>query len=101
MAVYDLVFEGGGAKCYAFAGALDALASAGHTHRRLVGTSGGAVTALLCAAGYTPPELLAAISEKVNGRPRTATFLDTPCAEDFDDAEVVGSRSAEFFPQMH
>src|ERR671939_454727 len=49
------------------------------------------------AAGYAPPELLAAISEKVDGRLRTATFLDPPCAEDFDDAEIAGSRTVEFF----
>ena len=101
MTVFDLVFEGGGAKCYAFAGALDALAEAGHTHRRLVGTSGGAVTALLCAARYTPAELLAALSEKVGGRARTATFLDAPCAQDFNDEEVASSRTMEFFQKLH
>ncbi len=102
MAVFDLVFEGGGAKCFAFAGALAVFSERGHTYRRLVGTSGGAVTALLCAAGYTPQELLAAISEKVaNGRLRFATFLDPPCAQDFDDTQIDGSLTMEFFQKLH
>ena len=39
MALFDLVFQGGGAKGAAFAGALEVLVAAGHTHRRLIGTS--------------------------------------------------------------
>ncbi|HEX8181619.1 MAG TPA: patatin-like phospholipase family protein [Pyrinomonadaceae bacterium] len=100
MAQYDVVFEGGGAKCFAFAGALAEFAAAGHTHRRLVGTSGGAVTALLCAAGYTPQELLAAISAKVNGRPRMAAFLDTPRPQDFSDEVLDNSATLELFKQL-
>ena len=38
MALYDLVFEGGGAKGTAFVGAMEVLTAAGHVHRRLVGT---------------------------------------------------------------
>jgi len=34
MAKFDIVFEGGGAKGAAFAGALEVLFTAGHTHRR-------------------------------------------------------------------
>jgi NTE family protein len=101
MADYDLVFEGGGARCYAFAGALNAFHAAGHTYRRLVGTSGGAVTALLCAAGYTPEELLAAISEKVGGQPRFATFLDQPHAQDFSADDLEKSLTLELFKQLH
>ncbi|HEX8068323.1 MAG TPA: patatin-like phospholipase family protein [Pyrinomonadaceae bacterium] len=95
MAVYDLVFEGGGAKCVAFGGALTEFAAAGHTYGRLVGTSGGAVTAMLCAAGYTPKELLALADEKVAGRPRFATFLDPPSARDFNDEDVDRSLLVE------
>ena len=45
MATFDMVFEGGGAKGTAFVGALEVLFAAGHKHRRLVGTSAGAITA--------------------------------------------------------
>lgn len=51
MAKYDLVFEGGGAKGSSFVGALEALQEAGHSHRRLLGTSAGAITATFIAAG--------------------------------------------------
>jgi len=47
MATFDIVFEGGGAKGTAFVGALDVLFAAGHKHRRLIGTSAGAITATL------------------------------------------------------
>ncbi|MFL6212182.1 MAG: patatin-like phospholipase family protein [Pyrinomonadaceae bacterium] len=97
MATFDLVFEGGGAKCFAFAGALAALADAGHTHQRLVGTSGGAVTATLTAAGYQPAELLAAISEQFEGRPRFLSFLDPPHSNDFSNSDLDRSATGEFF----
>ena len=84
MALYDAVFEGGGAKGIAFAGALEALHEAGHELRRVIGTSAGAITATLCAAGYTPAEMLDAISERLSdGRPRFAAFMDIPRAASF------------------
>lgn len=52
----DLVLEGGGVKGIAFVGALKELC-AGHTVRRVAGTSAGAVVGALLAAGYTVPEL--------------------------------------------
>jgi predicted acylesterase/phospholipase RssA len=87
MAVFDVVFEGGGAKGSAFVGALTALQEQGHTTRRLIGTSAGAITAALVAAGYTPAEMLAAVNEKLNGAPRFASFMDHPSSDDFS-AEV-------------
>jgi predicted acylesterase/phospholipase RssA len=84
MALYDAVFEGGGAKGIAFAGALEALHEAGHELRRVIGTSAGAITATLCAAGYTPAEMLRAVSERLaDGRPRFAAFMDIPRSESF------------------
>ena len=83
MATLDLVFEGGGAKGVAFAGALEALAAHGHRPGRLVGTSAGAIAAALCAAGYSPAEMLAALSEERDGRPRFLDFFDTPGPRDF------------------
>jgi len=76
---YDLVFEGGGAKGLAFVGALREFERRGHKPRRLIGTSAGSITACLIAAGYSSQENLAAIAEKMpDGRPRFASFMDTP-----------------------
>src|SRR6187402_751495 len=92
MAEFDLVFKGGGAKGNAFAGALDVFSKAGHTYRRLVGTSAGAITATLVGAGYTPDQLLAACCEKLpNGDPVFTTFMDPPELSDF--TEVVCDQS--------
>ena len=85
MATFDVVFEGGGAKGIAFAGALDELVKQGHRLRRFIGTSAGAITATLCAAGYTPDEMLRATLETVDGKPRFSTFMDIPAADDFSD----------------
>ena len=86
MAQFDLVFEGGGAKGSVFAGALEVFFAAGHTPARLVGTSAGAITAALLAAGYTPEEMLAAVNEQLNGKPRFASFMDVPVESEFDQA---------------
>jgi predicted acylesterase/phospholipase RssA len=83
---YDLVFEGGGAKGMAFVGAYDAFVGQGHTFGRLLGTSAGAITAALLAAGYTPQEMLDALSERDDGRPVFAAFMGVP--EPFSEAEV-------------
>ena len=94
MASYDLVFEGGGAKGSCFVGALEALQAAGHTHRRLVGTSAGAITATLLAAGFTPKEMLAAVNERLpNGKPRFSSFMDPPSKEDFSEVQVQNSET--------
>ena len=61
---YDLVFEGGGAKGMVFVGACLEFFKRGHSFDRLLGTSAGAITATLLAAGYTPDEMLAALLDK-------------------------------------
>jgi predicted acylesterase/phospholipase RssA len=84
MAKFDLVFEGGGAKGIAFVGALEVLLQQGHTWRRLLGTSAGAITATLCAAGYSQTEMMNAILEKLpDGSPRFSSFMDIPAPADF------------------
>jgi predicted acylesterase/phospholipase RssA len=83
MADFDLVFEGGGAKGIAFVGALEVLKEKGHQTARYIGTSAGAITATLCAAGYSPQEMLTAILEKQDGKPRFTSFMDIPAAADF------------------
>lgn len=54
---YDAVFQGGGVKGIAFAGALKRFEEEGVGFRRYAGTSAGAITAGLCSAGYDAEEL--------------------------------------------
>jgi len=75
---YDLVFEGGGAKGMVFVGALEIFEEEGHTIGRLLGTSAGAITATLLAAGYSPKEMLEALVEKVDGKSVFTTFMANP-----------------------
>jgi predicted acylesterase/phospholipase RssA len=88
MASVDLVFEGGGAKGAVFVGALEVLfGEYGYTHGRLLGTSAGAITAVLLAAGYTVPEMLDALSERdESGKPVFASFLGAPAP--FNQEEI-------------
>lgn len=83
---YDLVFEGGGAKGMVFVGAMQVFESLGHTPGRLLGTSAGAITAALLAAGYSSPEMLEALAEKKDGRSVFSDFLGMP--KEFDKAAI-------------
>ena len=53
----DLVFEGGGVKGIGLAGAYAALEERGFAAKNVAGTSAGAITAALVAAGYSAKEL--------------------------------------------
>ncbi len=53
----DLVFEGGGVKGIGLAGAYSVLEQRGYRPRRMAGSSAGAITAALVAAGYSSAEL--------------------------------------------
>jgi predicted acylesterase/phospholipase RssA len=81
---YDMVFEGGGAKGMVFVGAMQEFLERGHTHGRLLGTSAGAITAALLAAGYTAKEMQDALAEKENGVSVFTSFMGIP--ERFDDS---------------
>lgn len=89
---YDLVFEGGGAKGFVLVGAYEEFARRGHTHGRLLGTSAGAITAALLAAGYTHPEMLAALNERdAAGKPVMAGFMGEPAPftpEQIEDSAI-------------
>ncbi|MCB0113013.1 MAG: patatin-like phospholipase family protein [Caldilineaceae bacterium] len=80
MATLDLVFEGGGAKGMVFVGALQELfGPGGHQPGRLLGTSAGAITAALVAAGYTPSEMLKTLNEKdAGGKSVFESFMGEP-----------------------
>lgn len=86
---FDLVFEGGGAKGMVFIGAMQEFIARGHSYGRLLGTSAGAITATLLAAGYTPGEMRDALSETENGQPVFAGFMAPP--PPFDEAAVRNS----------
>ena len=86
---YDLVFEGGGAKGIVLVGAYEVYSKLGHTHGRLLGTSAGAITATLLAAGYSAQEMLDALSERENGKPVFAGFLGEPAP--FDQEAIDNS----------
>jgi NTE family protein len=59
----DLVFEGGGVKGIGLAGAFAALTERGFEPKCVAGTSAGAITAALVAAGYSSTELDTILSE--------------------------------------
>jgi predicted acylesterase/phospholipase RssA len=88
MSTIDLVFEGGGAKGMVFVGALQELFRNGvRTPGRLLGTSAGAITAVVLAAGYTPDAMLEALAEKdAADKPVFESFLGEPAPF---DAETV------------
>ncbi len=100
MAILDLVFEGGGAKGMVFVGAMQSLLEkGGHTPGRLLGTSAGAITAVLLAAGYSVPEMLAALEERANGQPVFQTFLGKP--EPFSKEAVRNSSIRQFLKDVN
>jgi predicted acylesterase/phospholipase RssA len=93
---YDLVFEGGGAKGMVFIGACEEFFGRGHTIDRLLGTSAGAITAAMLAAGYTPAEMLGALGEKgPDGKPAFAGFMGPPAT--FSDEELQMSATRRLF----
>ncbi|MCA9951528.1 MAG: patatin-like phospholipase family protein [Anaerolineales bacterium] len=96
---YDLVFEGGGAKGIVFVGAMEVFAAHNHTFDRLIGTSAGAITATLLAAGYTPAEMLAALNERQDGKPVFTTFMGTPLP--FDKEHVANSATRNLLHRIN
>ena len=91
---YDLVFEGGGAKGMVFVGAMQEFEARQHTYKRLLGTSAGAITAALLAAGYTSQEMLAAMAEEVDGHSVFARFMVQPGP--FQKAQVLGGMTMAY-----
>src|SRR5882724_8480606 len=101
MAKYDAVFEGGGAQGVAFVGALEVLKERGHNLRRYIGTSAGAITASLLAAGYSSQEMMAAVMERqADGKPRFSSFMDIPVATDFSPEVRMHSVTMEAFAEV-
>jgi len=91
---YDLVFEGGGAKGMVFVGAMQEFEKRGHKAGRLLGTSAGAITATLLAAGYTSAEMLAALNERLpDGHSVFTSFMATPGPFDQQTVQKSAIRS--------
>lgn len=78
----DGVFSGGGVKAYSFIGALEVIEKKGITFERVAGSSAGALTASLIAAGYQSDEL-----ERL--------FLNMPLASFLQESSL--SRMVPFF----
>ncbi len=96
---FDLVFEGGGAKGSVFVGAIEEFKRRGHTARRFVGTSAGAITATLMAAGYDAAAMRAATTEKLpNGKPRFSSFMDI--ASTFSMEDIKDSLTYTIFREV-
>ena len=76
--LYDMVFEGGGAKGIAFVGALQELEARSITPARLMGASAGAIMATFLAAGYNSVEMADALNETENDQPVFLGFLEVP-----------------------
>lgn len=55
--IFDVVFQGGGARGLVLNGAIEHLEASGHQIGRIVGTSAGAIAASLVAAGFEGAEL--------------------------------------------
>lgn len=90
---YDLVFEGGGAKGMVFVGACQEFFARGHSFGRLLGTSAGAITATLLAAGYTSHEMQAALVEKgSDGKSVFAGFMGSPRPFSDDDLRASATQ---------
>lgn len=101
MATLDLVFEGGGAKGMVFVGALQELfGPGGHQPGRLLGTSAGAITAALVAAGYTASEMLKSLNEKdAAGKSVFESFMGNPARP--TKAEVSASSIRGFLKDVN
>lgn len=88
--VYDIVFEGGGARGVVHLGAIRAFEEAGLLPGRVVATSAGAIGAALLAAGYDSHAFEAALFAEVRpGVTAFATFLDP--IEQLTDEQVEAS----------
>lgn len=97
---YDVVFEGGGAKGAAFAGALEVFENKGHTFRHLVGTSAGSISATLIASGYNSKELLQVVTTRVGDKHLFSTFLDKPTEENLK-TDVESSLTEGVFKKVN
>ena len=72
----DAVFEGGGVKGSAFAGAIAVTEEQGYTFENLAGTSAGSLVAALVAAGYKADRIHEIMNEVDYTKFKDETFID-------------------------
>src|SRR5690625_7628967 len=72
----DAVFEGGGVRGIAFAGAIEAMEEKNVEWMRIAGTSAGAIVAALLAAGYTSKEIKHALEQMDFAKFRGKTIVN-------------------------
>lgn len=98
---FDGIFEGGGAKGIAFVGALALMEQQGRWFKRVAGTSAGAITAALIAAGYKvlDPRSGETVRDIVFWSDFNQ-FLDPPSPTFFTDAEIRQSPLYRFLPLL-
>ena len=92
----DLVFEGGGVKGIGLAGAFGYLDEQGFKAERVAGTSAGAITAALVAAGYSGEDLRSLVLEEMKFK----SFEDGgrwPVAEALELAAHKGLHPGKYF----
>jgi len=88
---FDGVFEGGGAKGLAFVGALDFMEQHRLWFRRVAGTSAGAITASLVAAGYKVQRGTRGQLHDLVFNSNFDQFKDLIPASTYSDAEIQSS----------
>jgi NTE family protein len=87
---FDVALEGGGSRGIALCGAIAEILGRGHVIRRLVGTSAGAITAALVAAGFTGDELLEmSLGRTPEGLPLFSEYVTEPIVPLSPDVEPV------------
>lgn len=96
----DLVFEGGGVKGIGLAGAYRGLADSGYRPGCVAGTSAGAITAALVAAGYSGAELEEIVLHQMDFKKfEDGSFLGRfgPAGEIAQFFEHRGMHSGDYF----
>ena len=81
-----------------FVGAMEEFLARGHEAGRLLGTSAGAISAALVAAGYDAAEMQESLNEQVDGKSIFTTFMSTPGG--FSDAEIAESLTATYIREI-
>jgi len=90
----DLAVQGGGSRGVALNAAVAEMLRRGHTLRRLVGTSAGAITASLVAAGFSGEELVQmSVARTLDGRSLLSECVTEPVVPMSPDVEPIISEA--------
>jgi len=89
----DLAVQGGGSRGVALNAAVAEMLRRGHTIRRLVGTSAGAITAALVAAGFSGDELVQMSVSRTDGWSLLSECVTEPIVPMSPDAEPIISEA--------